>query len=91
MGWPPRALVIGNNAYSEVPNLEKAIGDAQAISAYAAGPGLRRQYARRCQPLSACARAHRFRGPAVMPGDTALLYSFAGTASHSTAATIYAD
>ena len=33
------ALVIGNNDYTEVPKLEKAAGDARAISATLTGLG----------------------------------------------------
>jgi hypothetical protein len=70
------ALVIGNNAYSEVPKLEKAIGDAQAISTTLQGLGfevITLVDANR----SRMARALTDFETRVSPGDTALLF-FAG-------------
>jgi len=70
------ALVIGNNAYSEVPKLEKAVGDAQAISATLQGLGFdvitlldasRQRMARALVDFET----------RVSPGDTALFF-FAG-------------
>lgn len=70
------ALVIGNNAYSEVPKLEKAAGDAHAISATLQGLGFdvitvidagRSRMARALVDFEA----------RVSPGDTALFF-FAG-------------
>jgi hypothetical protein len=70
------ALVIGNNAYSEVSKLEKATGDAQAISATLQGLGFsvitlldanRQRMARALVDFET----------RVAPGDTALFF-FAG-------------
>ena len=70
------ALVIGNNAYSEVSKLEKATGDAQAISATLQGLGFdvitlldanRQRMARALVEFET----------RVSPGDTALFF-FAG-------------
>jgi hypothetical protein len=70
------ALVIGNNAYGDVPKLEKAVGDAQAISTTLQGLGfdvLTVTDANR----SRMARALVDFETRISPGDTALLF-FAG-------------
>ncbi|MGD9925753.1 MAG: caspase family protein [Pseudorhodoplanes sp.] len=70
------ALVIGNNAYSEVPKLEKAVGDAQAISATLQGLGFD-VIAVLDANRSRMARALVDLETRVSPGDTVLFF-FAG-------------
>jgi hypothetical protein len=70
------ALVIGNNAYSDVPKLEKAVGDAQAISATLRGLGFD-VITVTDAGRSRMARALVDFETRVSPGDTALMF-FAG-------------
>lgn len=70
------ALVIGNNAYSEVPKLEKAVGDAQAIAATLRGLGFD-VITVTDAGRSRMARAIVDFETRVSPGDTALFF-FAG-------------
>lgn len=70
------ALVIGNNAYGEVPKLEKAVGDAQAIAATLQGLGFD------VITITDAGRSRMARAivdfeTRVSPGDTALFF-FAG-------------
>lgn len=70
------ALVIGNNAYGEVPKLEKAVGDAQAIAAALQGLGFD------VITITDAGRSRMARAivdfeTRVSPGDTALFF-FAG-------------
>ncbi|MFZ5690235.1 MAG: caspase family protein [Pseudomonadota bacterium] len=70
------ALVIGNNAYAEVPKLEKAVGDAQTIAATLQGLGFD-VIAVTDAGRSRMARALVDFETRVSPGDTALFF-FAG-------------
>jgi hypothetical protein len=70
------ALVIGNNAYSDVPKLEKAVGDAQAIAATLRGLGFD-VITVTDAGRSRMARAIVDFETRVSPGDTALFF-FAG-------------
>jgi len=70
------ALVIGNNAYSDVPKLEKAVGDAQAISGALRELGFD-VITVTDAPRSRMARALVDFETRVSPGDTALFF-FAG-------------
>jgi hypothetical protein len=70
------ALVIGNNAYGEVPKLEKAVGDAQVIAATLQGLGFD-VITVTDAGRSRMARALVDFETRVSPGDTALFF-FAG-------------
>jgi hypothetical protein len=70
------ALVIGNNAYGEVPKLEKAVGDAQAIATTLQGLGFD-VITVTDAGRSRMARALVDFETRVSPGDTALFF-FAG-------------
>ncbi len=67
------ALVIGNNNYQEVPKLEKAVGDAKAISAKLSGLGFQVTTALDLDRRKLNQTLSRFYG-AIEPGDTVLVH-----------------
>ena len=81
------ALVIGNNAYENVPQLQKAVNDADAIAAELSKLGFDVVKAENVGRHAISRALVELEGK-IAPGDTALVY-FVATASPSTARIIF--